>query len=188
MGRLTIRKRARKRTRRMTVGMLVRIRDTIMRTISPTATATAAAASSSSREVFTTMRGNERYLHRVRVVYSNCYNLVANTITRKCLAAKQRRSVLLQIIRPKRASRKEEASQLRRFTIPMYTGCRWFLYTTWFFYAAFVRWKWKTEMLRKDMTLDSHDADFHVKKLRKYLAHASKEILLRKMLNLFLFK
>lgn len=103
----------RKRTKRLAVGMFVRIRDIIMRIISPTCNSSSSSSSSSnSREVFIAMRrAATNGIYRVREVYSNCYNLVANTITRKRLAAKQRRSVLQQIIRPLRASRKE-ASQL----------------------------------------------------------------------------
>jgi len=98
-------------------GVLVRIRDTITRTISPT-TATTAALVRYLLRCAATNDGTYRELRSG----SNCYNLVANTITRKRLAAKQRRSVLLQIIRPQpRAAGKRSIARSGAvtFTTPM---------------------------------------------------------------------
>lgn len=133
----------------MAVGMLVRIRDTITR-ISPTAARAATARRGAA--VAALVRYLLRCAARQRTVYlqrdtrssSNCYNLVANTITRKRLAAKQRRSVLLQIIRPQsRASGKEASRSTTTFTMPMRTRLS-VVFIRGHFYAAFVLRQWET--------------------------------------------
>jgi len=125
--------------------MLVRIRDTITRTISPT-TATAAAATAATLVRYLLRCAATNGIYRELRSGSNCYNLVANTITRKRLAAKQRRSVLLQIIRPQPRGRAraralgKEASRgaaLRRLQCRC-TRCAAVLFARGHFYAAFV--------------------------------------------------
>jgi hypothetical protein len=116
--------------------VLVRIRDTITRTISPTTATTTAAA---TLVMYLLRCAATNGIYRELRSGSNCYNLVANTITRKRLAAKQRRSVLLQIIRPQpsaraRAGKRSIArSGAATFTMPMYTMV---LFARDHFYAA----------------------------------------------------
>jgi len=110
-------------------GVLVRIRDTITRTISPTTATTTAAA---TLVMYLLRCAATNGIYRELRSGSNCYNLVANTITRKRLAAKQRRSVLLQIIRP-HGKRSIARSGAATFTMPMYTMV---LFARDHFYAA----------------------------------------------------
>jgi len=103
-------------------GVLVRIRDTITRTISPTTATTTAAA---TLVMYLLRCAATNGIYRELRSGSNCYNLVANTITRKRLAAKQRRSVLLQIIRPQPSARaRAPGKEASRGAAPRRSQCR----------------------------------------------------------------
>lgn len=117
------------RTKGMTVGMLVRMRDTITRTISPTVAAALVRylLRCAARQRTVPTENTQWYLLQPRSEDNNEETLSA---------AKQRRSVLLQIIRPKPRASEKEASQLRRLQ------CRCtrllMVFVQGHFYAAFV--------------------------------------------------